>query len=189
MADKGGLQLLPETRKKIDIKVPGENRLIYIGAALIVVILAVYGGLAWYSSSLSTKISNADTQLIALEKLRDQKGEEKLLTLSKQLAITNQIVNNHTYWSVGLSRIESVLQNNIQFKSFGSTLSENSFHMRALSDNYSTLAKQLAAFVADDAVTDVTLDGVSTLTSGKLDFNSKISFDPAKFLKNAPETK
>ena len=184
MADKGGLQLLPETRKKIDIKVPGQNRLIYIGVVLIAIVLIAYGGLAWYSSSLSGKISDADAQLVALEKQRDKKGEQKLLTLSKQVGITNQIVNNHIYWSAGLTHIEMALQNKIQFKSFAGVLGEDSFHIRALSDNYTTIAKQLAAFVADDSITDVTLDGVSTLTNGQLDFNTKVSFDPAKFLKN-----
>ena len=184
MADKGGLQLLPETRKKIDIKVPGENRLIYVGIALIVIIMMLYGGLVVYSKSLETKISDSDTQLTALENQRDKKAETNLLILSKQLAITNQIVNKHIYWSAGLTRIENALQNKVQFKSFSAVLSENSFHIRALSDTYTTVARQLAAFVADDAITDVTLDGVSTLTNGNLDFNSKISFDPTKFLKN-----
>lgn len=183
MADKGGLQLLPETRKKIDVKVPGENKLISIGAGLVVLVLALYAGLWWYSSSLSDQIAQADSQLMALEQQRDKKTEENLLTLSKQLAITNQVLGKHTYWSTGLSKIESAVQNSVQFRSFSGILGEEGFNVRALSDNYATLAKQLAAFVADDGVKDVTLGGVSVLTSGKLDFNAKIKFDPLKFLK------
>ncbi|MEK9157641.1 MAG: hypothetical protein AAB638_00450, partial [Patescibacteria group bacterium] len=118
MADKGGLQLLPETRKRIDVNVPGENRTVYIGVALIVLVLAVYGGLWWYSQNLNTKIAEADNQLLALEKGRDKKAEQSLITLSKQIGITNQLIKSHTYWSAGFSRIESALQTNVQFRSF-----------------------------------------------------------------------
>ncbi len=183
MSDQGGLQLLPENRKRISVKIPGENRMIYVGIGLISMILLISGGLWLYSSSLSNKISSQDEQLAALEKQRDKKTEQNLIILSKQIEITNQILKNHTYWSAGFSKIESALQNNIQFKSFSAILSEKSMSIRAFSDSYTTIAKQLAAFVADDSIKDITLDGVSTLSSGKLDFNAKIKFDPDKFLK------
>ncbi len=184
MADKGGIQLLPENRKRIDVKIPGENRLIYTGAILIVLVLVLAGGLWIYSGSLTNQIKADDDQITALEKQRDAKAEQNLITLAKQLSITSQILKNHTYWSVGLSKIESALQSNVQFKSFSATLGENSLHIRATSDNYTTIAKQLAAFVADDAIKDISLDGVNALTSGKLDFNIRVGFDPAKFLTN-----
>jgi len=184
VADKGGLQLLPETRKKIDIKIPGENRLILIGIGLVVLVLLFVGGLWMYSNNLTDQISAADKQLADLEAQRDKKVEQNLVTLSKQIVLTSQILEDHVYWSTGFSKIESALQSNVQFKSLSAVLGEKSIRVRALSDNYTTIARQLAAFVADNSVKDVSLDGVSTLTSGKLDFNIKIKFDETKFLKN-----
>lgn len=184
MADKGGLQLLPETRKKIDVNIPGENRVVYIGVGIIVAVLAIYGGLWWYGQNLNTKITEADNQLLALEKQRDKKAEQSLITLSKQMAITSQLVKSHIYWSVGFTKIESALQTDVQFKSFSAVLGEEAVRIRALSNNYVVLAKQLAAFISDNSVRDITLDGVSTMTNGKLDFSAKIFFDKAKFLKN-----
>jgi hypothetical protein len=184
--DKGGLQLLPENRKRIDVKIPGENNLVYTGIALVVVILVAYAGLWFYSTDLTTKLADGDTQIMELEKSRDKKAEQNLITLSKQISIINQLMKSHVYWSTGLSKIESALQGNVQFKSMSAVLGENTIHIRALSDNYSTIAKQLAAFVADDSIKDVTLDGVNSLTNGKLDFNAKVSFDRVKFLK-APQ--
>lgn len=182
MADKGGLQLLPETRKKIEVKVPGENRLIIIGAILCIAVLILYGSLLWYGSNLSDQVSADDAQLTALDQARNKPAEQALLTLSKQLAVTAQIVKSHIYWSTGFSKIEAALQQNVQFESFSGIVGDSSVRFRATSDNYSTIAKQLAAFVADGAIKDITLDGVSVLTNGKLDFNAKITFDPAKFL-------
>jgi hypothetical protein len=183
MADKGGLQLLPDTRKKLDIKVPGENRLISIGVVFLVVVLVVSGGLWWYSDSLANQVADADAQLAQLEKERDKKAEQSLLTLSKQISITNQIIQRHTHWSTGLTKLEAALQNNIQFKSFSSNIGEESLNVHALADNYATIARQLAALVADDSVEDVSLNGVSSLTNGRLDFTVKINFDSLKFLK------
>lgn len=184
MAEKGGLQLLPENRKSINVIIPGENRLIYIGVALIVLVSIVAGVLWLYSNSLGNQITADDTQLVTLEKQRDPKAEQNLITLSKQISITSDILKNHIYWSIGLSKLESALQNNIQFKSLSANLGEDKINIRALSDSYTTIARQLAAFVADDSIQDVTLDSVNTLTSGKLDFNTRVTFDETKFLKN-----
>ncbi len=185
MADKGGLQLLPETRKRIEVKVPGENRMVYIGSALLVLVLLAYAGLYMYRSSLQVSISDADNQLAALEKQRNKKSEAALLTVSKQVATTSQILRNHTDWSIGLSKIEAATKSNVQFKSFSGIVSDGSFHIHAWTDNYATIAQQIAAYVADDAVKDISLDSVTSLTSGKLDFSAKITFDPAKFVKNS----
>lgn len=126
MADKGGLQLLPENRKRIDVKIPGENRMTYVGIGLIVLVLLVTGGLWLYSNNLNKKITDADTQITNLETQRNglKDAEQKLVTLSKQIGITNQILQDHTYWSKGLSKIESALQANVQFKSFSAVLGE-----------------------------------------------------------------
>ncbi len=183
MADKGGLQLLPETRKKLDIKVPGENRLIAVGVVCILLVSLAGGGLWAYADSLGKKISDADTQIVALDARRNLMTEKSLITLSRQMSVTDQVIKKHTYWSTGFSEIEKALQNNVQFKSFSVALGEQSIHIRALTDNYATLAKQLAAFTKLPAVTDVTLDGVTSLTTGKLDFNAKIFFNSAEFLK------
>lgn len=183
MPDKGGLQLLPETRKKIDIKTPGENRLISVGVVLLIIVLALSGGLWWYGTSLASQVANADTQLVELEKRRDKKAEQNLLTLSKQVGITNQIIQKHTYWSTGFTKIESALQNNVQFKSFSATTGEESVSVHALADNYATIARQIAALVSDDALKDVSLNGVTSLTNGRLDFTLKLDFDSLKFLK------
>src|SRR5947207_2056267 len=102
MADKGGLQLLPETRKRIDIKVPGENRFITIGAILIALVLFVYGGLWAYANKVANQISDADLQIITLEANRNHATENNLLTLSKQIGVTNQVLAKHLYWSIGL---------------------------------------------------------------------------------------
>lgn len=183
MPDKGGLQLLPETRKKITIITPGENRFIYFGISTIIIILGVYGGLLWYSHRVDVQLTDANTTLTAQEQKRDKASENMLLTLNKQFGTTSQVLKNHTFWSAGFSRIESAMLNNIQFKSFTATADTGTIQIQGLSNSYTILAQQLASFTADDSIKDVTLSRVATETSGKLTFSMTVKFDPAKFLK------
>ena len=183
MPDQNGLQLLPETRRKIDIKVPGENRLIYAGITVLVIMLVLVGGLYFYKNNLENKKTELDTKIISLEKDRDKKAEANLLTLSKQLTLISTLLDSHVVWSKAFSKVEGLLQPQVQFLSFSAAVSDNRFEFKALATNYTVVARQIAAFVSDDSIKDIALTNVHVLTSGKLEFSIKIEFDKTKFIK------
>jgi len=183
MADQGGLQLLPETRRKIDIKVPGENRLLYSGVAILILILIAMGGLYFYRNTMESKIVELDAQISALEKTRDKNVETNLLTLSKQLSLISTLLDSHVVWSKAFGKVESLLQPQVQFLTFAAAVSDNRFEFKALAPNYTVVAKQMAALVSDDSIKDLALINVHVLTSGKLEFSIKIEFDKTKFIK------
>ena len=183
MPDKNGLQLLPETRRKIDVNVPGENRLIYAGITLLVLMFVLVGGLYFYKSGLEDTKNQLDARILKLEDSRDKKVESNLLTLNKQLALISTLLDSHTLWSKALGKIESLLQPQVQFLSFSAAMSDNRFEFKALATNYTVVAKQIAALVSDDSIKDVALTNVHVLTSGKLEFSIKIEFDKNKLLK------
>ncbi len=183
MPDQNGLQLLPETRRKIEVKVPGENRLIYAGTTILVLMLVVTGGLYFYRGTLEDTKSRLDAEIINLEKDRDKKIETSLLTLSKQLSLISTLLDSHIIWSKALSKIENLLQPQVQFLSFSAAISDNRFEFKALANNYTVVARQIAAFVSDDSIKDVSLTDVHVLTTGKLEFSIKLEFDKTKFLK------
>jgi len=183
MPDQNGLQLLPETRRKIEVKVPGENRLINMGIAVLVLMLVLVGGLYFYKITLEDRKTGLDTQIVNLEKERDKKVEANLLTLSKQLSLISTLLDSHIVWSKALSKVEGLLQPQVQFLSFSAAVSDNRFEFKALATNYTVVARQIAAFVSDDSIKDVALTNVHVLTTGKLEFSIKIEFDKTKFLK------
>ena len=183
MPNQNGLQLLPETRRKIEVRVPGENRLIYAGTAILVLTLILTGGLYFYKSSLEDSKTGLDAQIINLEKDRDKKVEANLLTLSKQLSLISTLLDSHIVWSKALSKVEGLLQPQVQFLSFSAAVSDNRFEFKALATNYTVVARQIAAFVSDDSIKDVALNNVHVLTTGKLEFSIKLEFDKTKFLK------
>ena len=183
MPDQNGLQLLPETRRKIEIKIPGENRLIYIGIAFLVLMLALIGGLYYYRSILEDRKTGLDVRIVGLEKDRDKKVETNLLTLSKQLSLISTLLDSHIVWSKALGKIEGLLQPQVQFLSFSAAVSDNRFEFKALATNYTVIARQIAAFVSDDSIKDIELTNVHVLTNGKLEFSIKLEFDKTKFLR------
>lgn len=179
---KGGLQLLPETRRRIDIKVPGENRFVFIGTAILTVTLILFLGIKLYNSSLINKIASIDNDLANLEKQRDKTSEASLLLLDKQLSLISTLLNNHIYWSQGLAKIEGLLQNQIQFETLAASTIDNKFTFKALAANYTVVARQIAAFISDESIKDTSLNSVNTLTNGKLEFNMKLDLNRPKFL-------
>ncbi|MEX2090996.1 MAG: hypothetical protein WD989_02635 [Candidatus Paceibacterota bacterium] len=184
MPDQGGIQLLPESRRKIDIKTPGENRWIYAGISALVLVAVVVLGLIFYRSGLENQITELDTSLTNLEKQRDKKVEANLLTLNKQLSVTTQLLNDHIFWSKALSKIQSLTQPQVQFSTFSAGAQDGRFEIKAITTNYTVLARQIAAYVSDDSIKDIDLNDVKTLTTGRLEFIIKITFDKGKFIKD-----
>lgn len=183
MSDLNGLQLLPETRRKIEVKVPGENRLIYTGIIILVLVLAVSGWLYFYKNNLESQMADLDVQIANLEKQRDKNAESNLSTLNKQLSLISTLLDSHVVWSKALGKVESLLQPQVQFLSFSAAVVDNRFDFRALATNYTVVARQIAAFSSDDSIKDISLTDVHVLTSGKLEFSLKLGFDKSKFLK------
>ena len=183
MPDQNGLQLLPETRRKIEVKIPGENRLIYTGITVLVLMFVLVGGLYFYKSTLEDKKAGLDAQIINLEKDRNKNVEQNLLTLSKQLSLISTLLDSHIVWSKAFSKVENLLQPQVQFLSFSAAVSDNRFEFKALANNYTVVARQIAAFVSDDSIKDISLTNVHVLTTGKLEFSIKLEFDKTKFLR------
>lgn len=182
MADKGGIQLLSETRRKLDLSTPGENKIMTIGLIVLVVVFIIYGGLYWYRGHLTNNLTNLDATLTSLEEQRNKKTEQSLSIFQKQTQLISQMLRSHLYWTEGFAKIESLLQNQIQFETFTASSTEGVLNFKALAANYTVIAKQIAAFSSSDAVEDVTLNNVNTLTNGKLQFNMNIKFKPESFL-------
>lgn len=184
MADLGGLQLLPETRKKIEIRIPGENRLVFIGGAIFLLAVILSAGLYVYTGSLESKLTGLDAGIDALEQIRNKQAEQNILVFNRQVAMLSDLLNKHPYWSTGFSKIESLLQNQVQFDSLTASTADNKVDFKAVAANYSTIARQIASFLSDEAIEDIALNKVSTLTNGRLEFNMQILFNKSKFLKN-----
>lgn len=184
MPDQGGLQLLPETRRKIEVVIPGENRLLVAGGVVFVIIIILASGLYFYKNSLQNKLASKDTEVAGIEQKRDKEAEQNIITFNKQASVLSKLLNEHVYWTTGFSKIEGLTQNQIQFQGITAVLADNKISLKAAGANYTTIARQIAAYLSDESIKDVHLSKVSTLTNGRLEFNMQILFDRTKFLKS-----
>lgn len=182
MADLGGLQLLPETRKKIEVHIPGQNKLVVLVVVFLALILGLYFGLGVYKQGLTSSLAGIDDQLADLEQSRDKKLEASLLGLRKQLSVVNPLLSAHLFWSGALTAVQNATQPQVQFQSINADVASKKIVVRAIAANYTTVARQIAAFYAVDSITDIILNKVQIQPAGRLEVTIQINFDADKFL-------
>lgn len=178
------LQLLPGARKKLEITgEPGQNKLLFFSFIFIGFILAIYGGLVFYTGSLTNQLNAIESQLVVLEKSRDKTGEEVLLNLQAKIQVVKLIVANHISWSDGLKRIQNLINPQVQLTNLNGSVDKGAYNFTAIAPNFSTVAKQIAGFYSDNTVKDLILGRVSSLTAGKLKFDIQVIFDVDRALR------
>lgn len=185
MPNTGGLQLLPETRKKIEIFIPGQNRLLILSLVLVGLLVLAYFGLKIYKNSIVNSIASFDQGLQDIEKSRDKETEIKLIGLGKQFSTVRPLLDSHILWSQALTKVQGITLPKVQFENLTSSAASKKFLLKAVADNYTTIAKQIAAFYGEESITDLQLNRVATLTDGKIEFSMELVFDPSKFLNKA----
>ena len=183
---KDQFELLPGTKKRLGIKVPGENRFLYIGSAILGAVLVTSFALTRYDNNLSSQVADLSIQISAVDQKRDRKGEENLRIAKQQIEVTQSLIREHVYWTKGLSRIASLVQADIQLESLVDEGADEVI-IKALAGSYTALAKQIASFVYDDVVKDVSVGRISPSVTGSLEFDIKLTVDVSKFLKQQPE--
>jgi hypothetical protein len=94
----------------------------------------------------------------------------------------SNLLNDHIYWTSAFSKIEGLTQVQVQFNTMTAAATNNKIGFEASAANYTTVARQIAAFLSDDSITDVSLDQVNTLTNGQLKLKMQLTFDRSKFL-------
>lgn len=183
MADNGGLQFLTETKKKIEVSVPGQNRLLVFSLIFLALIMAVYGGLVYYKGLLATELDQVNQQLVEIEKARSKKDEDSLLKLKDDLALVKPLIENHISWSEAFAKIQNLIIPQVQFDSLGVKLDKKEFTFKAFAPSFTVVAKQLAAFYADSAIRDVSVGKISSLPNAKVDFSAQLVLDLDKIIK------
>ncbi len=184
MPDIGGLQLLPETRKKIEISLPGQNRLLIWGLIVLALVIGLYFGLMVYRQFLFSEALAVNTKLSDLEKSRDKQAETRLLNLKNQLAVVSPLLSSHFLWSDALTKVQSLVEPQVQFKNINADAIGQKIIISAFAANYTTIAKQIASFYSIDSVTDIILNNVQSRSTG-VDFTMQLFFNDSQLLTKA----
>jgi len=187
--DQGGISLLPESRRRIEISIPGENRAIYFGIGVVLMVFLLFAGVKIYTAYLNNKLSEIENEINLIEGQRNKEFEREALVLNQQFALVGNLLNKHLIWSNVLARVQGRIPSQVQFQTLLGDASESKIEIKGWAVNYTTIAKQIAALLSDETVADISLDKVSTFPTGVLEYNIKILFDKDKFLLSKTDSK
>ena len=182
MEQGGTISLLPESRRKLEINVPGENQPLYMGAAVVFISLLLFVTLKLYTSSLTGQFTELENEINTTESQRDKQFEKEALLLNKQFALIGSLLQNHLIWSNVLISVQNLTSSQVQMKTVLGNISESKLEVVGRAASFTTIAKQIAALLSNEAVTDVSLDKVSSFSTGVLEYSMRIVFDKNKFL-------
>lgn len=183
MPDKGGLQLLPETRKKIEIKVPKRRRFFTISLIILFLIIGGLIGSFYYKGFLKEELMALDLQIENIDKNRNRDVEKTLLTLEKQLSLISELLDNHVFWSAGFHRLEKLTKPEVVLKDINTDITGSGLQIKATAKDFITIAKLIASYNSDDSIKDINITDANLLPDGFITFNMRLTFDESKFLR------
>lgn len=181
MDGQEGLQLLPGTKKRLGIKIPGENRFLYIGSAILGAAIVTALWFNFNIKALENNIATLDSQILELEQKRNKKSESNIVLTQRQLALTGKLIDEHLYFSQAIAGISSLIQEKIQIERL-SIEPDGKVNLAGAAVSYTVIARQMAVFLADNSVTDMTMGRMSSRPDGMIEFNMDMVFDKAKLL-------
>lgn len=183
MSGQGGLQLLPETRKRIDVSQPGENRYIIIGGVMIVAILAAFFALNGYAQSQEDTLAEINNSLLALEQGRDKNIEADVIAIKTQTGLLSRLLGEHIFVTKAMVHIGNVIQTQVQAHSVKISTTGGTVVINAVAPNYATVAHQMVALTSDDGITDIVLSGLKNNPGTGVEFEINLKLVPDKFFK------
>ena len=159
---------------------PGQNTPLWLALGCLLLVGLVYGGLYLYRGRLDEQVIAASEAFNANEAKRNKPQEQELLKAKEALALVQPLLASHVHWSAAFTRVQRLVDPEVQFDSLSTKLDKNEYAFKATAASYAAIARQIAAFYSDDAITDVTVGKLSTLTSGRIEFTVQLTLDPAK---------
>ena len=174
------LELLPEKTKKIEF---GAKKSFGPGFLLLILAIGSYGGLLFYNKTLGNKIKELDAAFLKFNNARNKEEEKRIDEVKSKLDQSQILLEEHSLWSMGFKKIQKLTLPSVQFESLTASLPELKFEFRALAPNLTSIAKQGANFLADESISDISVNQIKVLTSGKTEFVIKLIFNRDRFLK------
>lgn len=177
MAQNSEIQLLPERRKEIEVKIPGENRTLFLGFAIAGIVLVSFLAVSIYSSSIKGDIDLLASEIKSLDAQRNKDVETQILSVQNHFTIVGEILNDHLVWSYLLGKIQSKTSPQFQFNTMAISIDDERISVEGEIVNYTVLARQIASYLSDEVIKDVTLDEARLLPTGRIRVTMRILFN------------
>lgn len=183
MADAGGLQLLPNTRKRIDYSAPGQNRLLLLSFVFVVLVVGAYFALSYYKEKITSELNVINEDIVKNEEARSKTDEDNFLKLKNSLSAVEPLLKKHNFWSSAVTHLQSKIHPEVQFSSLSMNSNKDEIVFKAQASSYTTVARQIAAFYSDSSITEVVIGKIIAMPDGRAEFSIQLKFDPAKLIR------
>lgn len=161
----------------------GGTGLVMLAAVLMFVVsLLAAGGTFMYGKYLDKSIADKDAQLKKAEGAFDTASIVDLSRLDIRLTQARTLLGSHVAPSGVFTLLSATTLERVQFTSLDLGIEGDGSAKIALTgvaDSFSSLALQSDQFSAAKALRDVVISGITTDTSGRVQFSLSASIDPA----------
>lgn len=178
------INLVPiEYREKKDKWKKVFSKTTFLVLFLVIITLLVYGGVIIYKKNLNKGLEEIQQQIVELSNKRAPDEEGKIIDLDAKIAVLKEVFQVHTYWSKVLEKIEDLTAQDVYFLDAKFVLESNriSIQISALTDTYTSLARQMLGLQEEPMIQEVEISNLSLSEDGEIKFGISLAM-PLKVL-------
>lgn len=168
------ISLIPQKKRQMRVSINlgliRENKQSVFAAWILILVFALYGGLAVYEGILRGELRDIQAGIQNLNKHRNADKENAVLQLDAKLTRLSSILDNHIYSSRLFVFIEEITHPKAQFINFGFSSSEGKLTLNGVTQSYETFGEQIIALEQSEKVSDLVISDVRLQKTGQVEF-------------------
>lgn len=159
------IDLIPRKKNKgaqvlLEIRQIATNFYVALSFLPVLIFLALYGAMFFYSSQLEKDIKDIKSDVVSIEKGIDLDKKQEVQNFAERLDIIKFFLDNHVKTSSIFKIIEGITHKEVAFISFNFSTKDGSVTMDARTRNYRTLAEQIIVLEQNRNINSVEISGV-----------------------------
>jgi hypothetical protein len=157
---------------------PKANPILAVSIGLLVLSLALWGGLWWYKDSIIQETTLITDKITTLQSQRDVKVEEALIELDKTIKSLDDVLKDRIYPANIFGVLEDLVLPEVFFSSFSSDVSGAAVSIDVTAKNYRVLAEQMIVFKESRQIENVEFSSINLGDEGYASANFDVELDP-----------
>jgi hypothetical protein len=174
------IQIIPKSEEKQPFWL---NFLFYFSLLLVVLAVSSYFLLGHLKNKAEKRYDDLVLQLSQTATGEEKSLEKQIFETKKKVDNFSLLLNNHKYASQAFPLIEKLTHPDVFFSSFQMNVSTGEVMLTGVTENFQTLAQQIAALKGEKDISSLELSGLSS-ENGKISFTLNFILSQEVFNKN-----
>lgn len=150
---------------------------IVISGILLVLALALWGGLFYYKNSLAGQITDLKDKQSKVFSAKDKETALKIINLGKSSDSAKNLLASHIFTSEVFDKVSAATLPQVQWRSMELLVAEKIIRMKGVAAKYSVLGKQILA-LREGGFFNVAISKINLDKLGGVAFEASFNFDP-----------